>query len=388
MQSITLKREQYCIEVRLEFDKRVAYSESMRYGPDRYLLTFNGCKLAVSQGQLAQLDSIGNNLLTRVSTYQANGNLQLGFYLNQDVRPFIRYDETGYWLRFFTATRYERVTALAQGLSLTEKQVSYQGENFTMYLVRMDSGAMVDVYSAGANRYDGKTHRRHPSSFGRLEEADVVINGGFFGPNGEHLSTFVEDGVILATGVYPTRPMLVVTERGKLLIGRYNIETALVVNGKRIPLGGMNYPFESGKVLAYRPKYPIDQLPQSGIYYYLLEDGKLRYYSTSTSGLWLDPGVVLIATDIIPEANPLRDLPDGTQVTLETRITDAAGIVIPAHSAIGGAPMLVEQGRVSITVAEDKVRADISRSERSRTAVGLTRSGQRDCGRRPTAQPQ
>jgi exopolysaccharide biosynthesis protein len=38
--------------------------------------------------------------------------------------------------------------------------------------------------------------------------------------------------------------------------------------------------------------------------------------------------------------------------------------------------MLIENGAMDISVAEDRVRADISKSERSRTAVALTRSGQ------------
>jgi exopolysaccharide biosynthesis protein len=38
--------------------------------------------------------------------------------------------------------------------------------------------------------------------------------------------------------------------------------------------------------------------------------------------------------------------------------------------------MLVEDGQVAISSSEDSVKADISKSERSRTAVGTTRSGQ------------
>jgi exopolysaccharide biosynthesis protein len=375
LKAITLERAQYYLEVHLQFDTRPAYSESMRFDPDRYLLTFNGCGLAVPADQLKALDEIDNHLLTRISSYSANSNLQLGFYLNQELRPLIRYDDTGYYLRFYTAARLERVTALAAGLSLTEKQVSYQGENFRLYLVRVDPGA-ARVFAAGADRYDGKTRRRAPSSFGRREQADVVVNGGFFGANGEHLSTFVEDGVIRATGVYPTRPMLVVTGAGEIRIGRFNVETALITGGTKIPLSGKNYPFENGKVLAYSSGYPIDKLPQNGMYYYLLENGALRYYSASTSGLWLAPDVTLIATDIIPEANPLRGLADGTPAVLETRITDAAGNQINAASVIGGAPMLVEEGKIAISNAQDKVRADIAKSERSRTAAGLTRNGQ------------
>lgn len=78
----------------------------------------------------------------------------------------------------------------------------------------------------------------------------------------------------------------------------------------------------------------------------------------------------------MPEVNPLKQVPDGAAVELETRITDTSGQTVQAASAIGGAPMLVENGAVEISVGEDKVRADVAKSERSRTAVGVTPSGQ------------
>jgi len=376
LQEVELVPAQYYLDVRLGFDSKAKYSESFRYDPDRFLLTFTGCTLTVPAAQREALAEIDHHLLTRISLYQNGPNLQLGFYLNQPVKPFIRYDEHNYYLRFYTATRSERVTQLATGVSLIEKTSVYQGCNFQMYLVRVDSGASVSLYTAGADRYDGKTRRRAPSSFGRRENALVVINGGFFGQAGEHLSTFVEDGVIRATGVYPTRPMLVVTEAGQVDIGRYSVDTALIAGSIRIPVAAKNYPYENGRVFVYNHRYPIEELPQHGMYYYLLEDGKLRYYSASTSGLWLAPEVLLIACDILPEVNPLRQIPDGAAVQLETRITNAAGQTVLAHSAIGGAPMLVENGAIEISVAADRVRADIARSERSRTAVALSRSGQ------------
>lgn len=375
LRSISIDEQQYYIEVTLDFDRRPGYTESFRFDPDRYLLTLEGCSLKAPIEQTDALEEIRNSLLTRISTYEGSGNLALGFYLNHHQQPMIKYFDNRYFVRFYTAQRNEHNYQLATGVSYSQRSSTYRGENFDLHIVRIDPGA-AQVYSAAADRYDGKTRRRAPSSFGRREDALVVINGGFFGRSGEHLSTLVEEGVIRATGVYPTRPMLVVRSDGGIEIGRYNVETSLAYGqGKRITISAKNYPFESGKVVVYDHLYPIDTLPQEGMYYYLIEDGRMRYYSYSTSGLWLSPEMKLIASDIIPEANPLRDVPDGTAVSLDTRITDSEGNTVNAISAIGGAPMLVEEGGMSITIAEDKVRADISRSERSRTAVGLTRSG-------------
>ncbi|MBN2082637.1 phosphodiester glycosidase family protein [bacterium] len=376
LREIVVSHSQYFLDIRLGFDSKPAYTEAFRFDPDRYLLTFTGCKLVVPEDVKTALAEIDHSLLTRISTYQSSDNLQLGFYLNLPVQPLIRFDQQNYYLRFYTSVRSEQTIQLATGVSLIEKTSAYRDSNFHLYMVKIDPGSQVRLYTAAADRYDGKTRRREASSFARREGADVVINGGFFGSAGEHLSTLVEDGIIRATGVYPTRPLMVVTTDGQVLIGRFNVETALIVNGSRIPVSAKNYPYEPGKVIVYDYKYPIENLPQNGMFYYLLENNQLRFYSYSTSGLWLAPEVMLIGTDIIPEANPLQQIPAGTSVQLETRITDMNGQVVQARSAVGGAPMLIENGAVNISSAEDKVRADIAKSERSRTAVALTRSGQ------------
>ncbi|MCB1187764.1 phosphodiester glycosidase family protein [bacterium] len=377
LSAVNVNRSGYYIEIELAFDTRPkALTESYRYDPDRYLLTIEGCGSSLTPQRIEELGNINHHLLTRVSVFAANGNLSLGFYLNQYNRPFIRYDGNSWFLRFPTASRSEQVTQLADGISLSQKNSTYRNQNFTLYLVRIDPALGVDIFSASADRYDGKTRKRAPSSFARREGAEVVINGGFFGRAGEHLSTLVEDGLIRATGVYPTRPMLIVSEGGQVAIGRYNIETALVGPKAKIPISAKNYPYVSGKVMVYDSRYPLDSLPQSGIYYFMLEGGAMRYVDTKTSGITLGSGQLLVASDIMPEVNPLRNIRKGDDVKLQTVITDKSGNVIPARSAIGGAPMLVEGGKVYISSAEDSVQADIAKSERSRTAVGLTPSGQ------------
>lgn len=373
---VKLERNPYYIEVQLVFDSRPkSFSESVRYDPDRYLLNFEGSGSKIPEARIAELASIDHHLLTRVSVFAANGNLALGMYLNQAAKPFLRFLDNTYYLRFYTASKTEITTQLSTGISLTEKSSSYRDQNFSLYLVRIDPSAGLDIFSAAADRYDGTTRKRAPTSFARRENAEVVVNGGFFGRAGEHLSTLIEGGMIRATGVYPTRPMLIVAENGNVAIGRYNIETALVGPQAKIPISAKNYPYTSGKVMVYDAHYPLDSLPQGGIYYFMLENGEMRYLDTKTTGITVGANQLLVASDIMPEVNPLRNIRKGDNVKLQTVITDASGNVVPARSAIGGAPMLVEGGKVSISSGQDLVQADIAKSERSRTAVGLTPSG-------------
>ncbi len=374
------------IEIVLGFDgKPPGYSESFRYDPDRYVLSLSGCQHSLTKEASDKLAAIGHPLLSKISVRNGGENCELGFYLSLAVHPFIRTEDKNLVLRFYTATRMERNTTLAPGVSLTEKGITRGGENLAAYIVRIDKSALAGagaakLYSVSGDRYDRKTRLRNPSSYARKEQAEVVINGGFFGKQGQHLSTLVEKGLMRATGVYPTRPMLVVTDGGEVLIGRYNVVTALVYtdpNGeeKRLTVNAKNYPFQQSKVMVYDQDYPIETLPQEAMFYYLLRNHKIEYHGSSTKGVSLGEGVLLLATDIIPEANPLQDVPDGSSVALETKLTDETGRKLRAESAIGGAPMLVENGKVEISVAEDKVQADIAKSERSRTAVGLTKGG-------------
>jgi exopolysaccharide biosynthesis protein len=373
---VAVDQQPYWTEVRLSFDTRPKYSDSFRYDPDRYLLTFTEAGLAVPEERSAALAEVAGGVVTRVSLYPGTDNIAVGIYLTQRQEPFISYDDTGYTVRFYANVEQARTTQLYQGVELVEKLSAKQGKNFHAYIVKVEPGAPVDIFAAAADRYDGKTRRRATSSFARRENAIAAVNGGFFGQAGEHLSTLVEDGVLRSSGAYPSRPALVLAQDGQRVIGRFNVETALLVNGTRVPVSALNTPYVSGKVLAYNFKYPLETLPQDGMYYYLLAGGAISYFSGGTATLSLAPDALLVATDIMPEANPLRGIADGTPASLETRITDSAGQAIAARSAIGGAPMLVENGAINITNEQDKVQDDIAKSERSRTAVGLTRDGQ------------
>lgn len=381
LKDVTLSKDATYTEVNLKFDTAPAFSEMFRYGPDRYILTFAKTKSSVPKASLDKLAKLPGKLLTRISVATSGADTSVGFYLNLRTTPLVRKIEGGYAVRFFNDVLLRREYVLGPGVVYTEKSVCGDdrycppGGNLSLYMVRIAPGSKARVYSVESRGYDRKTRVRTPSSFARKESADVVINGGFFGGQGQHLSTLVVDGVMLATGVYPTRPMLVVTEDGNVLLGRYNVQTLLLFGGKALSINAKNYPFASGKTIVYDATYPIETLPQSGMYYYTVTSGRLKFYSADTKGLTLAAGQLLLATDIMPEANPLRQIPDGSEVKLETRITDADGNTLLAQSAIGGAPMLVEKGKVAITNENDNVKDDIAKSVRSRTAVALTKDG-------------
>ena len=57
---------------------------------------------------------------------------------------------------------------------------------YTARSAKPEAEARGQVFSAAADRYDGTTRKRAPSSFARREGAEVVVNGGFFGRAGEH----------------------------------------------------------------------------------------------------------------------------------------------------------------------------------------------------------
>src|SRR5690606_25069430 len=119
--TVNVNRSGYYIEVELAFDSRPkTLTESYRYDPDRYLLTIEGCGSTLTPQRIEELGKINHHLLTRVSVFAANGNLSLGFYLNQYNRPFIRYDGNSWFLRFPTASRSEQLTQLADGISLSQ----------------------------------------------------------------------------------------------------------------------------------------------------------------------------------------------------------------------------------------------------------------------------
>jgi exopolysaccharide biosynthesis protein len=380
LRDVALTEKTAYFEIALKFDSTPSFSETRRYSPDRYVLTFAKTKPVVPKPALEKLSALSSKFLSRISIAASGEDTAVGFYLNIGTLPLVRKAESGYTVRIYKQAQQRTELTLGPGVTLVQREVAGNpnvcpGGNLALYLVRVMPDAKASIYSVAADRYDHKTRSRTPSSFARKESADVVINGGFFGGKGQHLSTLVEDGVMRATGVYPTRPMLVITEEGEVLLGRYNVETSLLFGGKRLTISAKNYPFESGKTIVYDSTYPLDTLPQTGMFYYTLTGGKLKFYAADTKGLTLASGQLLLATDIMPEANPLKQIPDGSEVRVETRITDSAGNKLLAQSAIGGAPMLVEAGKVALSNEDDKVKDDIAKSVRSRTAVGLARDG-------------
>jgi exopolysaccharide biosynthesis protein len=375
LKDVTVTTQPAYTEVSLRFDVAPPYSDMFRYGPDRYIVTFAKTKSTIAKTSLDKLAELPGKLLTRVTVAPSGADISIGFYLNLRTIPLVRKVEGGYAVRIYGQQKLRREQPLGSGVSYIEAQSTSDSGNLALHIVRIAPGSKAHLYAVESRGYDRKTRIRTPSSFARKENADVVINGGFFGGQGQHLSTLVVDGVMLASGVYPTRPMLVVTENGDVKLGRFNVQTLLLFGGKALSINAKNYPFASGKTIVYDSTYPIESLPQSGMYYYTVTNGKLKFYSADTKGLTLAAGQLLLATDIMPEANPLRQIPDGSDVKLETRITDADGNTLLAESAMGGAPMLVENGKVAISNENDKVKDDIARSVRSRTAVALTKDG-------------
>ena len=92
--------------------------------------------------------------------------------------------------------------------------------------------------------------------------------------------------------------MLVVTDGGEVLIGRYNVVTALVYRDpsgeeKRLTVNAKNYPFQQSKVMVYDQDYPLDTLPQEAMFYYLLRNHKIEYHGSDTKGITVQCNVGL-----------------------------------------------------------------------------------------------
>jgi hypothetical protein len=386
LKNITYNLQPEFVDIRLAFDaKPPEPALGFRYAPDRCVLTFAGAGLSVPDRTRKALGSIDHQLLTRISMARTDGPasaLQVGIYVRQRLDPELRADGNSLLLHFPVRAKNEHLEELLPGMTLAVRdQVLASGSSQTAYVVRIAPGTPVQLYAAGAGRYDGKTRLRAPSSFARREAAAVVVNGGFFNWGGQHLSTFIEDGFVQAAGVYPNRPMLVVTDEGQVQIGRFTAQTALLVTppgserAMRVPLSGKNVPFVAGKVIAYDSVFDRSTLPKGGMFYYLLAGGRLSYAGEDPAEARLGPDTLLIATDIIPEANPLRGIDPQASLVLETKLTDAGGQAVHARYAIGGGPQLVANGKVDISTVEDSIKADISASARARTAVGLCADG-------------
>lgn len=216
--------------------------------------------------------------------------------------------------------------------------------------------------------------RATTSRIARRNNAFAGINGGFFSVLGPPLGMLVIDGEWIKVPLY-NRAVLGMTRDGSCSIRRCGYSGRVDFAGVgSLPLEGINQGHtDPDGVVAYTPRWGgvVDGAPGRTR---LVVDASGKVVSVLANGeaAPLPPGGFVIS-GYGRRAASLAGICLGTTATLSLD-TDPSWPGL--WQAVGGGPLLVQDGHLNVTAKEERFRGDVAGGARPRSAVGLTGDGQ------------
>lgn len=199
------------------------------------------------------------------------------------------------------------------------------------------------------------------------------VNGGFFSTQGPPLGMLVIDGEWVSEP-WPGRTALGITTEGRLLMDRVSFAARIVFAGLGTQkLHAINHGHsETDTLVMYTRRWgQLVAGAQNRTRLIVDATGVVTHKVTDGAACAIPPGGFVLS-GIGRMAGSMNEVPVGTAVTAQLGTNPAWPEL---RHAIGGGPRLVQDGRVHITSAAERFRADVCASTRSRTAVGITREG-------------
>lgn len=211
------------------------------------------------------------------------------------------------------------------------------------------------------------------SRISRNNNAFAAINGGFFSVLGPPLGLVVVDGVWVKVPMY-SRAVLGMTKDGQVSIRRADFNGRVDFEGLgSLPLEGLNEGHvDPNGVVAYNRFWgDCVQGAPGRTRLAIGADGVLAQVETNGNAVAIPPGGMVIS-GYGKRAATLAGICVGTKVALHL---DTNPTWPGLWQAVGGGPLLVQDGRINVTAGEERFRSDVANGARPRSAVGLREDG-------------
>ncbi len=361
------------VVAKFDFEPAVPeYSWRFENGQPRFIVTL--LSTAIKDKAVLASPEVKQFPLWKISPYQGAENASLTFVLGYDSEHLVAASGKSLYVKFPRNVVYSRKIEIGSGAVWKTEAYAVSSRPLRYDWLEIPPSALSNLRVQSANSLDKSVRTMDIREMTRRTGAIAAVNAGFFNSQGHAVSTVVENGLFMTAGRYPSRPMMLFMRDGGVKIGRFTVRPELISGGKLIPLSGINSNLTDGATVVYNWVFPPEEIPSDG-FLYALSGGRLTPLSGVLSEL-SSPSDYYIVTKIIPEANPLRDLPKDTFVEVRSRIYDrSSGQLLEVLGAVGGAPMLVSGGAVNVTSDEDRVQDDIRKNARARTAAAITGDG-------------
>lgn len=215
--------------------------------------------------------------------------------------------------------------------------------------------------------------RARVSRIAQRAQAYGAINGGFFSLLGPPLGMLVIDGEWIKAPLY-NRAVFGIDNEGQCDIRRVGLSAHLEFEGiGPIAVESINEGhLAENSVVVYTQRWgpTVEGAPGRTR---LVVDKSRRVVSVLSNGEGtLIPQAGLVISGFGTRAQGLKQIPIGTRVSLKL---DADPSWPGLKHAVGGGPLLVSGGQVTITAADERFRGDITSGSRPRTALGITSKG-------------
>lgn len=364
LRAVSLSRDAACARLTLAFDQLPSYETRDLIEPARVEVVMFSTKLAFGAAQPKVVYP-----LLAVNSFQGKDNLSVSLKL-PGVYPYeVAEKEDSLVLSFPLSFTSTLVMPVAPGVDLSIERESTGTAYYESFYTSLPPDVVASrLHLVVAASYGAKTL---PLSVMAAKESSLLaLNAGYFDGGGTPVSLVVSDGLLAALPVKPTRASLIVDQSGNVFISRSKLEVWLVADGRRVRVDGFNQAPKDGTVVAYSRLFPKSKLRADATYYRLSPEGVAPVgYSQVVQESFED---YILALHLSPEADPFKY---SRNVTFNWRLTRGSDEEIAVRLAVDGAPLLVEEGRINITVEKDEVPANIANSVRARTAVGIDRAG-------------
>ena len=262
---------------------------------------------------------------------------------------------------------YEIVTEEVQapGLKLSElKRLDGRGR-LTGWVLEADPArySVRPVLAKGA-----VAGRSSVSAMADMTGAAAAVNASYFAPSGEILGLLKIDGTIVGT-TYFRRSAVGFAADGKAFFGPIDYSGRVTLGRANFPVGGVDAERGADSLVIYNHYYsPTTRTNEYG-QEYIIKGGRVAAISASNTTLPRDGLVISVH-------GKARDAFAAVKVGDAARVEEEIGMPwenLP--TVIGAGPMLVKDGAVHVTAAEEEFPPDIARGRAPRTAFGVTADG-------------
>lgn len=248
-------------------------------------------------------------------------------------------------------------------------QISYysrkNGEKQMAQLVEVDPKyfKLVPVLGGG-----DKMAKNTVKAMSNYVNAAVAENASYFG-DGRELYGVTKIAGDLVSSMYLTRTAFGVLADGSPYIGPVSYHGVVHSDNGDLYVSGLNGTRGSNSVMLYNHYYGTSTGTDNSGMEYVVKNDKIVDINRGNSPLRKDEMVVSVTGD---GKQVLNGLKVGDTLQIEQSLNEPWNT---ATDILGVGPLLVKDGQVDITSAEEQIGVDVTGAKAPRTAVGILRNG-------------